>query len=89
MRGVARLLRIQPGEERLVALVASLMLVTGAAIAVGESGIEALFFDRVGAGALPTMCILQGGATLLATAAITAVLAPQPRAAPTSLHPWR
>lgn len=68
------LLRIQQGEGRLVALVVSLMFVAMATMAIGESGIEALFFDRVGAQALPVMYLLQGGTTFVAMLALTTTL---------------
>lgn len=74
MRLVSRFLRIQQGEGPLVALVMSLMFVAMAAIAIGESGIEALFFDRVGTQALPVMYLLQGGTTFVAMLALTGIL---------------
>lgn len=70
----SRVLRIQRGEGRLTALVASLMFVAMAALTIGESGIEALFFDRVGAQALPVMYLLQGGTTFVAMLALTGSL---------------
>ena len=42
-----------------------------AAIAVGESGIDALFFDRIGTHALPLMYLLQAGATFVAMLGLT------------------
>lgn len=74
MRLASRLLRIQSGEGQLVALVMGLMFVATAAITIGESGIEALFFDRVGVQALPLMYLLQGGATFVAMLALTSAL---------------
>jgi hypothetical protein len=41
-----RLFRVQEGEGRLVALVGGATFVAAAAFAIGESGIDALFFDR-------------------------------------------
>jgi hypothetical protein len=55
MRFISRVLRIQKGEGRLAALVVALMSVAMAAFTIGQSGIDALFFDRVGAQALPVM----------------------------------
>jgi HEAT repeat protein len=70
----ARIFRIQRGEGRLVALVAGVMFVASAALTIGESGIDALFFDRVGAQALPVQYLLQGAAAFLAMLALTATL---------------
>ena len=70
----ARIFRIQRGEGRLVALVVGLMFVASAALTIGESGIDALFFDRVGAQALPVMYLLQGAAAFLAMLALTGIL---------------
>jgi hypothetical protein len=49
MRCISRVLRIQKGEGRLAALVVALMFVAMAAFTIGQSGIDALFFDQVGA----------------------------------------
>ena len=61
-------------EGRLAALVVALMFVAMAAFTIGQSGIDALFFDRVGAQALPVMYLLQGGATFVAMLALTGTL---------------
>jgi hypothetical protein len=50
------------------------MFVAMAAFTIGQSGIDALFFDRVGAQALPVMYLLQGGATFVAMLALTGTL---------------
>lgn len=71
---VARALRVRAGEGRLVALVVSLTFVSMAAITVGESGVNALFFDRVGARALPLMYLLQGATTFVVMLGLTAAL---------------
>jgi HEAT repeat protein len=70
----SRLLRIQRGEGRVAGLVVTLAFVAMTAFTVGESGINALFFDRVGAGALPVMYLLQGGASFLVMLALTGTL---------------
>jgi HEAT repeat protein len=70
----SRLLRIRKGEGRLAGLVVGLALVAMTAFTVGESGINALFFDRVGAQALPIMYLLQGGASFLVMLALTGTL---------------
>ena len=74
MRFISRVLRIQKGEGRLAALVVALMFVAMAAFTIGQSGIDALFLDRVGAQALPVMYLLQGGATFVAMLALTGTL---------------
>src|SRR2546428_3277443 len=50
------------------------MFVSMAAIAVGESGFDALFFDRIGTHALPLMYLLQAGATFVAMIGLTGIL---------------
>jgi HEAT repeat protein len=70
----SRLLRIQKGEGRLAGLVVALTFVAMTAFTVGESGINALFFDRVGAQALPVMYLLQGGASFAVMLALTGTL---------------
>jgi HEAT repeat protein len=57
---LSRVLQVRPGEGRTVALVVGLMFVSVATLTIGESGINALFFDRVGPDELPTMYLLQG-----------------------------
>lgn len=66
--------RIQPGEGRNVGLLFALMFASTAGMTIGESGISALFFDRVGAGALPRMYLAQGAIGLLATLVLTGSL---------------
>jgi len=70
----SRALRIREGEGRTVTIVVALMFVSMAAIAVGESGIDALFFDRIGTQALPLMYLLQAGATFVAMIGLTGIL---------------
>ena len=74
MRALGRVLRVQPGEGRAVALVVSLMFVTVAGQTIGESGVSALFFDRVGTSALPLMYLLQGATGLAAMLVLTGSL---------------
>src|ERR671937_1882324 len=71
---LGRLFHIQRGEGRVVALVVGLMFVAAGGSTIGESGIDALFFDRIGAKALPVMYLLQGGATFIAMLALTGIL---------------
>src|SRR5919201_1730434 len=71
---LSRIFHIQREEMRLVSLVVGLMFVAAAGSTIGESGIDALFFDRIGAKALPVMYLLQGGATFVAMLALTGIL---------------
>jgi HEAT repeat protein len=71
---VVAVLRIQKGEGRLTGLVAGLALVTMASFTIGESGIDALFFERVGTQALPLMYMLQGATTFAFMLALTSLL---------------
>jgi HEAT repeat protein len=74
MRLASRLLRIQKGEGRVAGLVVGLAFVAMTSFTVGESGINALFFDRVGVQALPIMYLLQGGASFVVMLALTGTL---------------
>ncbi len=74
MSRLARVLRVQPGEGRIVALVVVLMFVTVAGQTIGESGVGALFFDRVGTSALPLIYLLQGATGLAAMLVLTGSL---------------
>jgi HEAT repeat protein len=49
--------------------------VSSASVAIGESGIDALFFDRVGTGSLPVMYLLQAGATFTVMLGLAGVFA--------------
>jgi len=71
---VSRALRIRAGEQRTTALIVALMFVSMSGIAIGESGINALFFDRIGTRALPLMYLAQAGSMLVAMFVLTAVL---------------
>ena len=74
LRLISRLFRIQPGEGRRRVPGRRADVRRPAAFTIGESGVDALFFDRVGAQALPTMYLLQGGTTFIAMLALTATL---------------
>lgn len=74
MNVLLRTLRIQPGEGRTVGLVVCLMFLAFAGLTVGESGITALFFDRIGTDALPLMYLGQGAVGLAGMLALTGVL---------------
>ena len=72
--GLAAAFRVHASERRTVALVATLMFVALLVAAIGESAINALFFERVGTQALPLMYLAQAGCTLVAMFALTTVL---------------
>ena len=74
MSGLGRVLRVRQGEGRTVGLVVAMMFVTVAGQTVGESGVSALFFDRVGTSALPLMYLLQGATGLVAMLVLTGSL---------------
>lgn len=60
MSVLSRLFRIQPGEGRTVALVVAFTFLSVAGLTIGESGIDALFFDRIGPESLPVMYLAGG-----------------------------
>lgn len=68
------LFRVRPGEGRRVGLLVALMFTSVAGLTIGESGISALFFDRIGADALPQMYLAQGAVGLLAMLVLTGSL---------------
>ncbi|MEX2204058.1 MAG: HEAT repeat domain-containing protein [Actinomycetota bacterium] len=74
MGAVGRFLRIRRGEGRTVGLIVALMFVAFAGSTVGESGVSALFFDRVGADALPLMYLAQGTIGLVTVLGLTGAL---------------
>jgi HEAT repeat protein len=71
---VGRFLRVRRGEGRTVGLIVALMFVASAGSTVGDSGVNALFFDRIGADALPLIYLAQGTTGLVAVLALTAAL---------------
>jgi hypothetical protein len=71
---LSRLFRIQPGEGRTVALVVAFMFLSVAGLTIGESGITALFFDRIGPDALPIMYLAGGAVGIAAMLALSAAL---------------
>jgi HEAT repeat protein len=75
MAFVARVLRVQPGEGRITALMVGLAFVSTASLSIGESGISALFFEHVGADSLPYVYLLQGGTTFVVMLGLTGTLA--------------
>jgi len=55
MTAIERTLRIRPDETQLVLSMSALSFVGMAGLAIGQSGANALFFDRIGTDALPLM----------------------------------
>ena len=70
MSRAASLLRVEPGEGRIVLLVVAAMFVGTAGYTIGES-VGALFFDHVGADALPTIYLAQGATGIAAMLVLT------------------
>jgi HEAT repeat protein len=79
VRRLQRVLKIGPGEGRTAGLGVALMLVTAAGAAIGQSGVDALFFARSGADALPVMLLFSGGLLFGVSLAVTALLGRLPR----------
>ena len=75
MNALAGILRVRPGEGRLVASVVGLLFVASAGLTIGESGVNALFFERIGPDALPVMYLAQGATGLVAMLVLTGSLA--------------
>jgi AAA family ATP:ADP antiporter len=71
---VARALRVDRGEGRITAYTVAVMFASMAGSAIGESGIQAMFFARFGTDPLPLMYLAQAVTTLIAMFALTAVL---------------
>ena len=74
MSAIQRTLRIRPGETRLVVPMVVLSFVGMAGLAMGQSGANALFFDRIGTDALPLMYLVQGGTAFVFMLGLAAVL---------------
>ena len=62
-----RLVTLKPGEGRPVALIVSVSFFVSTGLMIGQSAIEALFFDRYGVGKLPVMYLVLGATMFLAT----------------------
>ena len=75
MNALASILRIRPGEGRMVGSVVGLLFVASAGLTIGESGVNALFFERIGPDALPVMYLAQGVTGLVAMLVLTGSLA--------------
>ena len=74
MSAIQRTLKIRPGENRLVLSMTALSFVGMAGLAVGQSGANALFFDRIGTDALPLMYLVQGATAFVFMLGLAALL---------------
>jgi HEAT repeat protein len=69
-----RLLRLLPGERRVVAPAAAAAFISAAGLTLAASSIDALLFARGGVDDLPVLYLLLGATMFLATLAVSAVL---------------
>jgi HEAT repeat protein len=74
VKRLAEILKIHPGEGRMVVLIISIMLFTSAGFTLGNTGVEALFFARFGVQFLPYMYMALGILSFFITLGITALL---------------
>ena len=74
MSALQRALKIRPGETRLVLSMTALSFVGMAGLAIGQSGANALFFDRIGTDALPLMYLAQGATAFVFMMGLAALL---------------
>lgn len=75
MTGLTRVLKVRPGEGRVVALLVGVMFLTSAGGSIGGNGIDALFFSRFGVRFLPHMYIALAAVTLVTSLGVTVLLA--------------
>ena len=74
MSAVARALKVHPGERRVAVSLIALSFLVMAGQVIGQSAATALFFDRVGTDALPTVYLLQGASCLALMLVMTGAL---------------
>jgi HEAT repeat protein len=74
MSAIQRTLKIRPDETRLVLSMCALTFVGMAGLAIGQSGANALFFDRIGTDALPLMYLAQGATAFVFMMGLAALL---------------
>ena len=74
MEWLADVLKIRPGEGRIVSLLAGMILVISAGVGMGAASINALFFARFGVEYLPYLYIALGLVTFLNLMAIAGLL---------------
>ena len=79
MEWLADVLKIRPGEGRIVALLAGMIAVTSAGTGMGAASVNALFFSRFGVQYLPYLYIALGLVTFLNLMAVAALLGRFPR----------
>jgi len=72
---VARALKIHTGERRVAVSLIALSFIVMAGQVIGQSAATALFFDRVGTDALPTVYLLEGASCLALMLVMTGALA--------------
>src|SRR5215203_5302889 len=65
MSAIQRALKIRVDETRLVLSMSALSFVGMAGLAIGQSGANALFFNRIGTDALPLMYLAQGASAFV------------------------
>src|SRR4029079_4313715 len=71
---VARALKVHPCERRVAVSLIALSFLVMAGQVIGQSAATALFFDRVGTDALPTVYLLQGASCLVLMLVMTGTL---------------
>lgn len=74
MARVAEVLKIREGEGRTVALTVATMAAAAGGLAIGQSGIDGLFFSRFGVRNLPVLYLIQGPLLFVASLGATAAL---------------
>ena len=74
MKRLTEILKIRPGEERMVSLVIGMMLFASAGYTFGNTGVETLFFTRYGVEFLPYMYMALGVLSFIITMGITALM---------------
>ncbi len=74
-------LQIRSGEGRLAGLVVGVMVLTSAGYSLGSTGIDALYFARLGVQSLPQLYIALGGLVCLTSLFMTGLLGRVPRTA--------
>lgn len=79
MTRLAQALSIKPGESRMASLLIGIMLFTAMGASLGGTGIEALFFARLGVEYLPYMFLGLGITSMVVSFGISAALGSIPR----------
>src|SRR6266508_1855626 len=74
MSAIQRTLKIRPDETRLVLSMSALSFGGMAGLAIGQSGANALFFDRIGTDALPLIYLAQGATAFVFMMGLAALL---------------